>query len=236
MVWSETTDLSNPSATLYLYLVDHEEHIVEANKLMDKAEATAVQAKALMEDAEATVNQAQTEVEEAAKKLAQEDKPALAAAVDSLSEKIGDVKEDIQESIQDMKKLISDFVPDEVGAIDNCSEVISLGTVSDLRPSNRRDLPQKIEDNVIYVAKSVNYLFSDFIAFINRGNVLDLAVGVIIGAGFTGIVNAVGSSTSFVSFLSSISLSRFHPFRKQIRRSTISSPRSSPTSPKTVPP
>ncbi len=34
-------------------------------------------------------------------------------------------------------------------------------------------------------------MFSEFKQFISRGNVLDLAVGIIIGAAFTGIVNSL---------------------------------------------
>lgn len=34
-------------------------------------------------------------------------------------------------------------------------------------------------------------MFKDFKAFISRGNVIDLAVGIIIGAAFTGIVNSL---------------------------------------------
>src|SRR6266436_6606062 len=34
-------------------------------------------------------------------------------------------------------------------------------------------------------------MFQEFKAFISRGNVIDLAVGIIIGAAFTGIVNSL---------------------------------------------
>ena len=37
-------------------------------------------------------------------------------------------------------------------------------------------------------------LVQEFIEFINRGNVVDLAVGVIIGGAFTGVVNALVSN------------------------------------------
>ena len=37
-------------------------------------------------------------------------------------------------------------------------------------------------------------LAQEFIEFINRGNVVDLAVGVIIGGAFTGVVNALVSN------------------------------------------
>lgn len=35
------------------------------------------------------------------------------------------------------------------------------------------------------------HIFNEFKAFISRGNVIDLAVGIIIGAAFTGIVNSL---------------------------------------------
>ncbi|KAI9004542.1 large-conductance mechanosensitive channel [Hyaloraphidium curvatum] len=140
--------------------VDAEEHLANAEQLMDSAQSTAEAAKAMMEEAKETVAEAMAEAEVAAQLAEEEDEPAIAAAVASLADKIGDVKEDIESAVQDVKKIISDFVPDE------------------------------IEENVLYVARGMEWLFSDFVAFINRGNVLDLAVGVIIGAGFTSIVNA----------------------------------------------
>ncbi|KAI9004376.1 large-conductance mechanosensitive channel [Hyaloraphidium curvatum] len=51
-------------------------------------------------------------------------------------------------------------------------------------------VPDAIENQVANVTKHAGSLFSDFFAFINRGSVLDLAIGVIIGGNFTAIVNA----------------------------------------------
>jgi hypothetical protein len=40
-------------------------------------------------------------------------------------------------------------------------------------------------------AKTVSSVWDDFRAFLNRGSVMDLAVGIIMGAAFTAVVNSV---------------------------------------------
>ena len=141
--------------------VEASEHLAASERLIEAAEEATEQGKALIDAAEELMESAQDEAEAAIEAADADEKPAIAAAVSSLTSHIDEVKEDIAESLDSMKKAISDFVPDE------------------------------IEDNVIYVAKGVGWLLEDFTAFVSRGNVLDLAVGVIIGSGFTGIVNAV---------------------------------------------
>lgn len=48
--------------------------------------------------------------------------------------------------------------------------------------------------------------FQEFKAFISRGNVMDLAVGVIIGSAFTGVVTAL--TDSIISRCSTVSAAR----------------------------
>ena len=56
--------------------------------------------------------------------------------------------------------------------------------------------------------KHVHKFFEEFKQFIARGNVLDLAVGVIVGGAFTGIVNGISNFLlkPFINFLLSIIL------------------------------
>lgn len=54
----------------------------------------------------------------------------------------------------------------------------------------------KVKENVDNLkdmkgVKKINGILSEFKAFISRGNVIDLAVGVIVGAAFTAIVNSL---------------------------------------------
>lgn len=50
--------------------------------------------------------------------------------------------------------------------------------------------PEKLEVEIQEVEKKVSSVFKEFKEFINRGNMLDLAIGVVIGAAFTAFTNA----------------------------------------------
>ena len=50
---------------------------------------------------------------------------------------------------------------------------------------------KKVEKELKEMQEKGNKFFTEFKAFILRGNVMDMAVGVIIGGAFTGIVTAL---------------------------------------------
>jgi large conductance mechanosensitive channel len=52
-------------------------------------------------------------------------------------------------------------------------------------------LPARAENAVVRIEHSTMSILGEFKAFISKGNVMDLAVGVIIGGAFTNIVNAL---------------------------------------------
>lgn len=56
-------------------------------------------------------------------------------------------------------------------------------------------MKQVVKEQLVTQAKKVHKqqrgFWSDFQAFINRGNVIDLAVGVVIGSAFTAIINSI---------------------------------------------
>ena len=58
-------------------------------------------------------------------------------------------------------------------------------------PSIEAKIEAKVEPALHEAERSTFNLFKDFRAFILRGNVVDLAVAVVIGAAFSGIVNAL---------------------------------------------
>lgn len=52
-------------------------------------------------------------------------------------------------------------------------------------------IPAGIENTVVHIEHSAMSILGEFKAFISKGNVMDLAVGVIIGAAFQGIVTSL---------------------------------------------
>ena len=54
---------------------------------------------------------------------------------------------------------------------------------------------------------AVSGVYSDFAEFLNRGNVFDLAVGVVMGAAFTSVVNSMVKVS-----LAAVSLKNASPF------------------------
>lgn len=87
-------------------------------------------------------------------------KPALEEAAESLKKALSEARADLGSTVSTLGQSVSDLVPDP------------------------------IENNALFLARVSSLLFSDFLLFIRRGNVLDLAVGVLIGSAFTGLVNA----------------------------------------------
>src|SRR5581483_4139784 len=65
------------------------------------------------------------------------------------------------------------------------------------RPPNGREIPRELLYSALPVARpradseGRHMVIQEFKEFISRGNVIDLAVGIIIGAAFTGIVNSL---------------------------------------------
>ena len=58
----------------------------------------------------------------------------------------------------------------------------------------RREKEAKRKEMKNKMKKKHNSFFSDFKTFITRGNVLDMAVGVIVGGAFTAIINALSNN------------------------------------------
>lgn len=50
---------------------------------------------------------------------------------------------------------------------------------------------QSVQNNAKKVTKAAASVWEDFRDFINKGNIMDLAVGVVMGASFAAVVNSM---------------------------------------------
>ena len=58
----------------------------------------------------------------------------------------------------------------------------------------KKEKERKVKEIKMKIKKKKDGFFADFKKFITRGNVLDMAVGVIVGGAFTAIINALSNN------------------------------------------
>ena len=58
----------------------------------------------------------------------------------------------------------------------------------------KKEKEQRVKEMKMKIKKKKDGFFADFKKFITRGNVLDMAVGVIVGGAFTAIINALSNN------------------------------------------